>query len=506
MQWHMKNLIVVIPGIMGSALADKNHNELWGPLPSAMLTYIGSLGKSLDALVLDPHKDDPSEEVLADGIHASRLLLYTLFPGLATFDGYTALRVKLHEEFQLVEGDPRKEDGPPANYFEFPYDWRRRNEAAARQLKKLIDRELPKWQEKHEDAKVIILAHSMGGLVAQYYLEVLEGYQKTLTLITFGTPYRGALKSLDFLTNGFRLKKWGMKFPEVHRFSELLRSFSSTYELLPTYPCVKEQEDPVTTQNIQEKQRGLWKNLEDIEHPFLSRDRVKAALTFHKNINAHYERNQQNDNYELQIIPVQGKGHSTLQSARITPSKEIIMSQTIFPDDDEARAKKFLGGDGTVPRFSAFPKHLYKFPGRWKLTNQKHATIQSCPTLLEDLTDTLRFLQDMGQGPALGVGEDQNEVSLDLDEAYLKDEPVVMGVKVHSQVDPQTVSADVHPLGHTSEDPPIKTVIFDQDQEDWVGTVVGLSPGSYRVTIKLGEELAGPKDSVQDIFEVMESG
>jgi pimeloyl-ACP methyl ester carboxylesterase len=39
--------------------------------------------------------------------------------------------------------------------------------------------------------KLILVGHSMGGLVARYFLECLEGWRDTRRLVTFGTPYRG---------------------------------------------------------------------------------------------------------------------------------------------------------------------------------------------------------------------------------------------------------------------------------------------------------------------------
>lgn len=45
----------------------------------------------------------------------------------------------------------------------------------------------------------------MGGLVARYFLEYLEGWRDSSRLVTFGTPYRGSLNALNFLVH--RVKK-----------------------------------------------------------------------------------------------------------------------------------------------------------------------------------------------------------------------------------------------------------------------------------------------------------
>ncbi len=85
------------------------------------------------------------------------------------------------------------------------------------------------------DAKLILIGHSMGGLVARYFLECLDGWRDTRMLITFGTPHRGSLNAVDFLVNGFVKKVGPLKVADL---TTLLRSLTSVYQLLPIYPCV----------------------------------------------------------------------------------------------------------------------------------------------------------------------------------------------------------------------------------------------------------------------------
>lgn len=55
-----------------------------------------------------------------------------------------------------------------------------------------------------KDAKLILVGHSMGGIVARCFLEALEGWKDTLAQITFGTPHRGSINALDTLVNWVR--------------------------------------------------------------------------------------------------------------------------------------------------------------------------------------------------------------------------------------------------------------------------------------------------------------
>jgi pimeloyl-ACP methyl ester carboxylesterase len=117
-----------------------------------------------------------------------------LVPGLWKVDGYDKVGRFLRKRFGLVTGE---------SYFEFPYDWRRDNRVAAHRLAASCRDWLAARREQHPDAQLVLLGHSMGGLVSRYYLEVLGGWRDTRRLITFGTPYRGSLNAVDFVANGF---------------------------------------------------------------------------------------------------------------------------------------------------------------------------------------------------------------------------------------------------------------------------------------------------------------
>jgi hypothetical protein len=76
----------------------------------------------------------------------------------------------------------------------------------------------------------------MGGLVARYFLECLDGWKDTRMLITFGTPHRGSLNALDSIANGFAKKVGPLTIVDLTR---LLRSLTSVYQLLPICPCIE---------------------------------------------------------------------------------------------------------------------------------------------------------------------------------------------------------------------------------------------------------------------------
>lgn len=181
----MKDVVVLLPGIGGSVLA-RDGKDVWAPTPGVALAGVLSLGGNIKRLKLDG--DDPDVDDLGDGVVATRLVPdFHFVPGLDwKIDGYTKFRDDVVRRFGVLPGD---------NYFEFPYDWRRDNRVAARALARRSHEWLARWREKSgdADAKLVLVCHSMGGIVARLFLEFLDGWRDTRTLVTFGTPYSGSV-------------------------------------------------------------------------------------------------------------------------------------------------------------------------------------------------------------------------------------------------------------------------------------------------------------------------
>ena len=168
-----RDVVVILPGIAGSVL-QKDGKDLWAISGQSLFEALKNRSLSLQELRLAG--DDSQADNLEDGITATRLMPNAHYvPGVCWIDGYSDLGKLISDSFLIAGGDIK--DPKPANFFSFPYDWRRDNRVAARALKRLIDRQLPKWREFSgaTNAKVILLAHSMGGLIARYYLEAAGG-------------------------------------------------------------------------------------------------------------------------------------------------------------------------------------------------------------------------------------------------------------------------------------------------------------------------------------------
>ncbi len=58
------------------------------------------------------------------------------------------LRKSCTDNFDVTPGNIYDDlDDKAANFYHFPYDWRRDNRASARLLKKLVDKRLKRWRE-----------------------------------------------------------------------------------------------------------------------------------------------------------------------------------------------------------------------------------------------------------------------------------------------------------------------------------------------------------------------
>lgn len=84
------------------------------------------------------------------------------------------------------------------------YNWLKSNQESAEKLKKLIEVKLPEYYKKRDQIcnKVILVTHSMGGLVARYYTEVLDGQDKVYGVINGVQPATGAVVAYTRMKRG----------------------------------------------------------------------------------------------------------------------------------------------------------------------------------------------------------------------------------------------------------------------------------------------------------------
>jgi pimeloyl-ACP methyl ester carboxylesterase len=349
----MPDLIVVIPGITGSVL-ERNGKEVWGLSGEAIARNLLSLGHNFKHLAVPQGIGDQEPN---DGVTATRLMpdLHML-PGLWTIDGYGKLVNYLKSRFVLNEATGDR----VGNLLPFPYDWRLSNVISAHKLAEVALRELHRWRvhTRNPDAKLVLICHSMGGLIARWFLEVMGGRELTRRLITIGTPYQGSVNALSNLASGFSM---GLG-PLSVELTALVRSFPSLYQLLPTYPCLDLGGD-------------ILQPLTDVEIPGVEADRVKAAAAFHSTIAEQVAKCRAG----YDIIAIKGHVQPTAQSA-------LFRDGRIEPVN--AHKGVDYGGDGTVPRPSSHPPE-WDDDSRAIFAAQTHASLQNTEGVLHQLLGAL---------------------------------------------------------------------------------------------------------------------
>lgn len=476
----MNDLVVLLPGISGSVLIDKHGHEVWAASGQALWTALATRTGSLKALELPKH--EPGETPPDDGVRATRLV--TGFHGIFGFwkiDGYEDIASTIRETFKVSEGLPGdgKDD---VNFLHFPYDWRRSNIEAAHKLEAEIKRRLPAWQKQahRPDARVILIAHSMGGLVARYYLEVLHGWRDCRALITFGTPFGGSLNALGYLVNGY-------KKAAIIDLSDALRSMPSVYELLPRYPAVRS--------NGQYYRIG---EMSDV--PRVCSKRASLALeSLYKAIDRAIEKNETDAEYKAsryKVFPYIGIEQTTWQSARLQAG-----SLELLRDRPPIVSEMLRGGDGTVPRASATPPEL---TGDYRETFfiQRHAALQNYPYALIDLRERLKQLQAPNVPLRGSAWVPRRGISLEIDDFYTVGELVKLKARL-SEGDPDEplvaiVDRLTEPTWHKREPVP-------QIADGYLLTLGVLDLGRYKVTLRStagGERAATAATPVSDVFEV----
>jgi pimeloyl-ACP methyl ester carboxylesterase len=288
----MRDVIVLVPGILGSVLV-KDGREVWGASAQSVVGNLVTFGRALKDLKLEPGvgHEDPK-----DGVSAPRILprLY-MIPTFWKADGYGKLRERLSRRLTLTPAT----DDQPGNLIEFPYDWRLSNQLNAQRLADAVIPHFERWRHHNPEAKLILICHSMGGLVARWFLEKLGGRELTRTLITIGTPYQGSMNALDALVNWLFL---GLG-PFGISVDQLVRSFPSVYELLPTYQCLDLGD-------------GQLRGLSGLDLPNTDAKELKKSLEFHEQISAAVEKAPR-----YQTFAIKGVDQPTSQSALLCRGK-----------------------------------------------------------------------------------------------------------------------------------------------------------------------------------------
>ncbi len=219
--------VIIIPGILGSRIANKhNDKEVWiGPITRVLFSDFDELRLTIDPETLEPVEPDQYVTGITDKV-AGQDFYGSIIDTLRDSAGY--------QRGVVGESAPKG----MRRYYIFAYDWRMDNVESARKLSQLIKNIRRDYNDP--ELKVDIIAHSMGGLVARYYLRygeldvlnrndfpvTLEGARTVRRVVLLGTPNLGSVNSIRTFIRGFEV---GLtRIP-----TETVATFPSVYQLFP---------------------------------------------------------------------------------------------------------------------------------------------------------------------------------------------------------------------------------------------------------------------------------
>jgi pimeloyl-ACP methyl ester carboxylesterase len=423
--------VIVVPGIMGSELVDTTTGEaLWGLRDPRWYVKAWAGGSALRALALtDAERDGKYGRVRATG-----LLKFPAFaPMLRGFEPYG----------RLVNGI-RRATRDPAAVAEFAYDWRLPVSHNAAVLAEFAYAHLEAWRAHPrylpaDDARVVIVAHSMGGLVARQLAAIPGAAGLVRVVVTIGTPFYGAAKAAVLLSSGR-----GGPLPLPHaRLRELARGLPGVYDLLPTYRCVD------TGTHARRLEPADVRALGGDEH--LAADAfARAAQVAQLALPGH--------------VQVVGAHQPTMQSLRLDGGLALGQRYTCKPAAGGGIERVDLGGDGTVYRESAQLHQVAAMP-----LAQSHGAIAKSDEAIIAVIDALT---DRRTGPWLGAGE------IGLDVPDLVEPGTPFSVEVSGAEHPLEVSCRII---DTATERMVQIVPLQRVEGRIAGLASVDAPGVYRI-------------------------
>jgi pimeloyl-ACP methyl ester carboxylesterase len=349
------DLVVVLPGILGSTLR-RDGRLVWAPSAGSALRAITTFGASLRRLELPAGIGDQHP---CDGVEPAALMpdLHVL-PGIWTpIKGYDTLLARLRR-LGYRESGP----GMPGNLLPVPYDWRLSCRYNAQRLGTIIEPALQRWRDQgrpYAGAQVVFVCHSMGGLIARWYIEQCGGTEITRKLITLGTPYRGAARALDQLVNGASPGLGPLRV-DLTRFA---RSMPSLHQLLPEYACLQHN--------------GELARTTEVTLPELDTGMVTDAMRFHTDLrNAEAGRPASLEATHAIV----GTTQPTATTARLAGGR--VELDGTYQDQD-------LAGDATVPVVGACRADVPMDSNMLRRVPDKHGNLQRNAAALDEMEGIL---------------------------------------------------------------------------------------------------------------------
>jgi len=450
------DLVVVLPGILGSTLSKDGH-LVWAPSAGSALRAIGTFGASVTHLQLptgigDDHPYDGVEPVgLMPDLH--------VLPGIWTaVKGYDQLLRRLRSLGCREPGG----DASPGNLIAVPYDWRLSCRYNGRRLGTIVEPALERWRAQggpFAEARMVFVCHSMGGLVARWYIEKCGGAEITRKLITLGTPYRGAARALAQLING---ADPGLGPFRLH-LTEFARSMPSLHQLMPEYACLDHGGDLAKTTAV--------------ALPELDSSMVSDAMRFYTQLQEAEARRPQS---LIDTHAILGTNQPTASTARLTAGRVELLDE--YQNQD-------LYGDSTVPVVGACRPDVSMDSNTLRRVPDKHGNLPRNRAALDEVEGILTAKSIVVKAAKLAA------LRVEAPEFKLAGEGFTIGI---------TAAEDTREAIHltiTSEKgEPVEARGLRPSTEPITASIGGLPPGAYTIDVGGAEPGASLASVSSDIL------
>jgi hypothetical protein len=468
----LRHLIVIVPGIGGSVLADAS-GVVWG---DTMRRVVG--------VVRDPARLSISEAPRLDAVGLMGTLGFCPPFQLRGYDDLVNALVNGLDTPDLVvdvAADGRARN-LRADIVQLPYDFRLGVQAASRRLAAEVTARLAHLSESERARRVIVIGHSMGGLVARCWASDPQQAGMCMAVLTVGTPHRGASKALDWLVNGVAI---GDRMPVgasavkgasrvlLNGTTAMLREWPGMYDLLPTY------------QVVEDLAGGRRLNAVDLAGPtgpgfaadtVFVREAGRAADLQAMITNAWSAPKEDRP----VTIPFFARDHGTAHGARLTDGTTLTVSNT----DPEWQPNPGWRGDGTVPAISAIPPEMGGPVDASRLhhVSDRHLPMASTGAVVQ----MVRSLVGDDVSAVRGTPLADVRLGVDLDDAAVVGEPVTVAARLLSgaaTLDPTgvTVWVTVQPEDHSTKPTHYRG---DPDGTGWQVSFTPPASGLWQVRVE----------------------
>jgi pimeloyl-ACP methyl ester carboxylesterase len=299
--------IILIPGIMGTSLVTINKkSELW---PTTW-------GSDFRKLALDSRGND----IANNKLRPHRILR-------------TFWNKKIYEPFFQFFIRSGYREG--INLFEFPYDWRKDLRLASFNLSTTIEQ----IKGQTGSNKVILIAHSMGGLVARRYLMNTGSTNSVEKLFMLGTPHCGAPKAFTSIRFGKQdiIPKWVPWGPTAFDIMLATGNMPGLYMLLPSKRYETLNKGGFLALN------GRSLNIDETYNTYggINPQIANDAMFFHKEIDYHWIVSPFPETY---LFVGRTGYNSTIGKINVNVSSKPVQASIVY---------QMVQGDTTVPTVSS---------------------------------------------------------------------------------------------------------------------------------------------------------